>query len=213
MKARYGENSHVLGTDTDSLIYKIVTDNVYEDMACMSDHFDTSDYDKNHPLFSLKNKKVLEKFSDEMSGVAIKAFVGLKPKMYSFSKVDSKQKCVGKGVPKSALKKQLTFSDYLSCLKDHTVKMVTFSKISTDQKHHYQTFSSKRGLSAYDDKRYILADNESTLAYGHYRLRESQGTDEDDSEEDEGDDELLPKIDFKDEACLNLYDLVELMDD
>jgi len=32
----------------------------------------------------------------------------------------------------------------------------------------------KIGLSAYDDKRYILEDGISSYAYGHYRIRSMQ---------------------------------------
>jgi len=40
-----------------------------------------------------------------------------------------------------------------------------------DRKHHlFTTHSVKKGLSCYDDKRYILDDNINTLAYGHYSL-------------------------------------------
>jgi len=226
MKVKYGQNINVLATDTDSLIYKVVTPSVYDDMAAMSEHFDTSDYDKSHPLYSIQNRRHLGKFKDEMSGVAIRAFVGLKAKMYSFSRVDDIVKSVGKGIPKAALRSQLTFTDYKSCLEHRNLKMVSFSKISTDQRHHlYQTYSMKRGLSAYDDKRFILKDNKTTLSFGHYRLRnqtsENRQVDDDDDNDDdddddgggEGEDVIGPERSFDvGEAELNLLELIKLMD-
>jgi len=106
-----------------------------------------------------------------MNGVPIKAFSGLRPKLYSFLRGDSHEKCVGKGIPRAALKSQLNYDDYKNCLANMNVKYVQFSKISTDRKHHlFTTSSSKKGLSCFDDKRYILGDNVNTLGYGHFRI-------------------------------------------
>ena len=46
-------------TDTDSLFYKIKTDNVYEDLLKDKELFDNSDYPKNSAFFFDKNKKVI----------------------------------------------------------------------------------------------------------------------------------------------------------
>ena len=53
--------------------------------------FDFSDYPDDHPCFdnlspnSIKqgNKKVIGKFKDELQGIPIEEFVGLRPKLYS----------------------------------------------------------------------------------------------------------------------------------
>ena len=58
-------------TDTDSLCCEIETDDIYLDMYNNSDFFDTSDYTKDHFLFSNKNKKIVGKFKDEMNGKII----------------------------------------------------------------------------------------------------------------------------------------------
>jgi len=205
IKEKYGDRVQVLGTDTDSLIYKIETQDIYIDMGEMLDYFDTSDYDKEHALYSIVNKKSFGKFKDEMNGVPIKAFVGLKAKMYCFERKDDVQKCVAKGIPRIALQQQLSFKDYKKCHEDISIKSVSFSKISTDQKHHlFQTYSTKRGLSCYDDKRFILKNNKDTLGYGHYRLRNKVLNSKD---------EIGPKIDFNDDASLNLAELIDLMDE
>jgi hypothetical protein len=56
---KYGDRARLLMTDTDSLIYHITTDDVYADMATDLDAYDTSEYPPEHPLFSIKNKKVI----------------------------------------------------------------------------------------------------------------------------------------------------------
>ena len=68
MQTKYGDNLHLLFTDTDSLMYEIFTQDVYQDMATFKDYFDTSGYDPSHPLFSTVNKKIVGKMKDELSG-------------------------------------------------------------------------------------------------------------------------------------------------
>lgn len=58
MKKKYGNSIQVLGTDTDSLIYKIETEDIYRDMEKMLDYFDTSDYSKDHFLQCCQQKSV-----------------------------------------------------------------------------------------------------------------------------------------------------------
>ena len=52
----------ILYTDTDSLILEIKTEDVYKDMANDKDSYDFSNYPIYHPLYSVKNKKVIGKF-------------------------------------------------------------------------------------------------------------------------------------------------------
>ena len=49
----------MLFTDTDSLIYKINTDDVYEDFHENRNLIDFSDYPEDSKLFDLVNKKVI----------------------------------------------------------------------------------------------------------------------------------------------------------
>lgn len=48
------------------------------------DLFDTSNYPRDHFLFSEINKKVVGKMKDETAFQPVMGFVGLRPKMYSF---------------------------------------------------------------------------------------------------------------------------------
>ena len=68
----------LLFTDTDSLVYEIKGGKVYE--QCFKDKhlFDFSGYSKNSVYYDDSNKKVLGKMKDELSGVKIDGFVGLK---------------------------------------------------------------------------------------------------------------------------------------
>ena len=68
----------VLYSDTDSLLYRIKTIDVYEDIRQkihILQHFDFSNYPPQHPLFSKVNEYVVLKFRDEFASVPIKNFV------------------------------------------------------------------------------------------------------------------------------------------
>ena len=62
---KYGSNAQLLYTDTDSFMYHIKTKDLYDDMADDLDTYDTSNFDKQHPLYSETNKKVVGKFKCE----------------------------------------------------------------------------------------------------------------------------------------------------
>ena len=66
----------MLFTDTDSLIYEIKSENVYEEFFRWKDS----------RFFDETNKKVIGRMKDEFGGVIVNEFVGLKSKMYSMKK-------------------------------------------------------------------------------------------------------------------------------
>ena len=80
LKARYGENVRLLYTDTDSLIVKVDTEDIYADMSLNADLYDTSNYPADHPLYSDENKKIIGKFKDELGGKVMTEFIGIRPK-------------------------------------------------------------------------------------------------------------------------------------
>ncbi|CAB4003653.1 Gastrula zinc finger [Paramuricea clavata] len=97
----YGDRSKLLFTDTDSLMYEIKTDDVYEDFRRIGkekDCWDNSDYPKDSPYYSAHNKKVIGKFKDEAEGVPVIEFVGLRSKMYSYVKESGGGGMTAKGV-------------------------------------------------------------------------------------------------------------------
>ncbi|XP_073979977.1 uncharacterized protein [Rhodnius prolixus] len=86
MLNKYGtERLSLIYTDTDAVLYKISTEDVFKDMRELEHHFDTSDYPHEHPNYSTKNKKVLGKFKDEVNGQIINEVIALRPKMYAIN--------------------------------------------------------------------------------------------------------------------------------
>ena len=104
IKNKYSDRAKLLMTDTDSLIYEIKTDDLYNDNSKdVESKFDTSEFDKNHPAvvgsveFKVgKNKKVVGMFKDETAGKQIEEFVGLRSKLYSYKLHEKEHKrCKG----------------------------------------------------------------------------------------------------------------------
>ena len=88
---KYGNNSRLLFTDTDSLMYEIKTEDVFEDYSKDKEMFDFSNYSAESKCYNESNKLVAGKVKNETNGVPIKEFVGLKPQMYSFLVDDSSE--------------------------------------------------------------------------------------------------------------------------
>ena len=91
-------DAELLFTDTDSLTYKIKSENVYQEFFKWKGLFDFSNYSKDSKFFEGANKKVIGNMKDDFGGVIVIEFVGLKSKMYSMKKIDGKECNTAKGV-------------------------------------------------------------------------------------------------------------------
>ena len=179
LKPMYGDKIKLLLSDTDSFIYSVFTEDGYQDLWKLKEHMDMSVYSKDSKFYSPENKKVIGKFSDEKPGHIIKEVIALKPKMYSIlaealpaSGEEPKEHfVVAKGITKAA-QKTMTHEGYRSVLDSGGVSMCKINSIRSF-KHKLFTISvNKRGLSSYDDKKYILDDGIHTLCYGHFKIKE-----------------------------------------
>ena len=175
LKKRYGDNIELLFTDTDSLCVSIKTDDVYKDMQEQDfwDTLDCSGYPQGHKLHNDKNMKVIGKFKDEMDGKIIVEFVGLRAKMYSCSRVEgdkviSLMTC--KGISRSVKEQLFEHKMYKDALDNVEDRRDNVSRIGSHNHQLYTYNMNKVSLSPYDDKRYILEDKKTTLAYGHYKI-------------------------------------------
>ena len=79
------ENIQLPYMDCDSFVMSIETQNIINDLKNLEDLFDFSNLDKNHELFSDKNKKVVGKFKIETpENIWIDEFVAFRSKCYAF---------------------------------------------------------------------------------------------------------------------------------
>ncbi|XP_029673716.1 uncharacterized protein LOC115241896 [Formica exsecta] len=167
----YRDKCKIMYTDTDSLIYHIECEDVYENMKRDIARFVTSDYPANNAYgIPLENKKVPGLMKDENNGAIMTEFVGLRAKMYAL-RVDSKKDTKKvKGVKSNVVARTITFDDYTRCLRDE-IEMTRQQSCIRSKLHEVYTISeTKIALSPYDDKRYIVPDSTDTLPWGHYRI-------------------------------------------
>ena len=171
MVPKYGENLTLCYMDTDLLIYQIKTEDFYADIADdVSKRFDTSGYCDNRPLPIRKNKKVIGFMKDVLRGTIMIEFVALRPKLYSFRKLDGAEDKKCKGIKKCIIKKTLTFEDYKACLlnSDTTYRSQLMFRSTKHEVHTIEI--NKVALNRDDDKRISKRDGISTLARGYKSL-------------------------------------------
>ena len=89
----YQENvgAEFLFTDTDSLTYKIKSENVYEEFFKQKHLFHLSNYPKVSEFFDPVNEKVFCKMKDVSEGKLNGEFDGLKSQMHSMKNIDGKE--------------------------------------------------------------------------------------------------------------------------
>ena len=177
MKPKYdGENSRLWGTpylklccmDTDSLVYKIKTEDFYADIADdVPARFYTSGYIPDRSLPISLNKKVIGLMKDELGGAIMTEFVALRPKLYSYKKLDGSEDKKYKGI---VVKKTLMFEDYKTCLFNDSTEYRSQLMFRLT-KHEVHTIDiNKVTLKRDDDKRISKRDGISTSACGHKSL-------------------------------------------
>jgi hypothetical protein len=172
VKPQYGDRASLVYTDTDSLVTRIETEDVYADRGpgTADTVWDTSGYPKDSPWYSVENKKVPGKFKDECGGVPVTEFIALRPKMYAYEMANGHADAKSKGTKKSVTA-QLKLAHYRDVLINKgTVRREQHSI----QSHAHQLYTQRQdkiALSPFDSKRWVAADGIKTLPFGHYSLR------------------------------------------
>ena len=170
MKPKFN-NLQLCYMDTDSLVCHIKTEDFYANiMDDVPARFNTSGYCDNHPLPVGMNKKVIGLMKDELGGAIMTEFVALKPKLYSYRKLDGVEDKKCKGIKKCVVKKTLTFDDYKNCLLNPDA-IYRSQLMFRSSKHDVHTIEvNKATLNRDDDKQIAKKDGISTLARGHKSL-------------------------------------------
>ena len=155
------ENIKLLYMDCDSFVLSTETENIINNLENLGDLFDFSNLDKNHELFSNKNKKVVGKFKIETpENIWIDEFVVLKSKCYAFKcGNDSKNKL--KGISES-YPRNIKFEEYYNCLFGREYQRECDKYILRSINHEMILQKVKKSiLSIFDDKRCYINNIES----------------------------------------------------
>ena len=154
------ENIQLHYMDCDSFVLSIETQNIINDLKNLEDLFDFSNLDKNHELFSNKNKKVVGKFKIETpKNIWIDEFIALRSKCYAFKcGNDSKNKL--KGISKS-YSRNIKFEEYYNCLFGREYQYECDNYILRSINHEMILQKVKKStLSIFDDKRCYINSTE-----------------------------------------------------
>ena len=93
MKQKYNKDKlQLCYMDTNSLVYHIKTKDFFANISDdIPTRFDTSGYCPNCPLPVGLNKKVIGLMKDELGGAIMTEFIALRPKLYSYIKLDGSE--------------------------------------------------------------------------------------------------------------------------
>ena len=103
IKNKYDNKSKLLFTDTDSLMYEIKTEDVYEDFSSNKEMFNFSNFSTKLKYYDDSNRLIIGKMKDETRGSEFEEFVELKAKMYSFLVDDNNEHKKEKGVNRNLI--------------------------------------------------------------------------------------------------------------
>ena len=172
MKRLYGDKCELLMTDTDSLIYEVNDPDFDRDTSNNRQYFDLSNYPPENPLYDPTNKKLRGTFKNEFPHDPVLYFVGVRSKMYVTLHESQCENKKAKGLPKSVVA-HMKFDEYLKALNpEEEIKHHTFRAIRSNLHVIRSADYKKKGLSPFDDKRYVLSDGIHTLAHGHRQIKE-----------------------------------------
>ena len=144
-------SAKLLFTDTDSLVYEIKDQDIYEQCFKDRDVFDFSECPVSSEYYDSSNKKALRKMKDELNGIKILEVVGLKSKMYSLISVDYKKVSKAKAVNKKVRHKEFVDALFKKNVVRHNMNRI---QSKSHMIGNYNVF--KISLSYFDDKRYVL---------------------------------------------------------
>ena len=111
----------MLLTDTDSLTYKIETENVYENFYKNRGLFDFSNYSKDSNSYGDSNNFVIGKMKDETCDLPVNFFVVLKVKIYTFITEDNHECKKAKGINKYVVDDKLKYEDFENILFNRSI--------------------------------------------------------------------------------------------
>ena len=149
LKDAFNDKVRMLYTDTDSFFLQFFVDDLPTELKSRGrvfDAFDFSDVSYLHPtnLHNIHHAGQVGYFKDECKGDQVVEFVGLRPKMYSFTIMDAqdpdprlphlpvniKHKAVAKGISRANIKR-FSHEDYLFMFREGVARKVTNRRIGS----------------------------------------------------------------------------------
>ena len=187
-EAQFGCTIEIMGGDTDSFFLACRNVSLRHQLLprMTSDGLlDTSNYDKNDPLYSDSIACKIGCVKDESGGKVFSQFCLLQPKMYSMAYLSDSSSAYkkAKGVQRNVVEKQLKHQDYVdmfnsigtiyedeACESDVAPPLVKRQRRFASLRHQLYTVEQvKVALNCRDNKRMWISHNKS-VPFGHYSL-------------------------------------------
>jgi len=173
IETKFENKYDLIYSDTDSLVYRIETPDIYKWMKDNKTHFDLSDSCLSW-LKDDENKKKLGCFKDENNSLIIKEFLSLNPKVYSYNhdavtnnQVIEKNSKKLKGVSKAVVKKEIKHKDFKHTLETNEPLRKHVTSIRSFDHQIYTYTQQKTALTSYYDKMYMLEDGVTCVPFGY----------------------------------------------
>ncbi len=154
----------VLMSDTDSFLLETAMPSTDEAVEVLSNIMDTSNYDKEHRLYSGERAKVPGFMKNEVPKDEIELFVGLKSKTYAIKTASNGLEVKAKGIPERH-KCKIPLQEMLNCLVMTKNFSVEYKALRSVNHINQLVKSSRVAFSSFDDKRYLLCQVHS-VPYG-----------------------------------------------
>lgn len=176
IRPTFNGKASILVSDTDSYIAALGAPTVDHAIGLLKDagHMDTSNYPKDHPLFSEENKNVPGLLKNECPADDLIECVGVRSKVYAIrSKKSMDSRC--KGV-KKAVRKMLRFEDFKTTVLGPEPKVVSVVQHTIQSKNHLNRLlrQEKVAMSSFDDKRFLAVCGIHSYPYGSRLIEQEE---------------------------------------
>ena len=131
---KYCNDARLLFTDTDSLMYEIKSENVYEDFSNDKEMIGFSNYSTKSKYYDNSNSLVIGKMKDETAGVVIEEFVRLQLKMYLYLADDISDHKKAKGANKNTAA-TISHNKYKDVLLNENFLRNSMNRIQSKEQH------------------------------------------------------------------------------
>jgi hypothetical protein len=159
IQAQFGNRAKLIYSDTDSFVYEIEHENIYEWIKENKEWFDLSKSER-EDLKCKDNENILGKFKDELHSLIMTEFLGLNPKSYAFrwqkKTLEIKESKKAKGVPRATVEHDMTFENYHEVLEAGNLARRETTNIGSFNQQLFTFNTNKIVLNAFYDKMKML---------------------------------------------------------
>ena len=159
IQKQFGNRAKLIYSDTDSFVYEIEHNNIYDWIKENKEHFDLSKSER--PDLNCKsNENVFGKFKDELHRVVMTEMLGLNPKCYAFKfqkkDLSFDEVKISKGVAFATIAKTLPFKSYKKVLDECNATSRVTTNIGSFNQQLFSFDTNKIALNAFYDKMYMV---------------------------------------------------------